>query len=173
MLMALSNFGNAISKYIGTALVLIFGVTDTNYDNFIWVVVSKSVIMLSPVLLVPFLIPDGCPQDDEEEEDEGEDEDDTLYSTLRKSLLRPSNLKPRPSVTSVKGGRVSTATRRSEISVCTQERDSASDIDDLSGERRTLTELPRMLPRVTETSERDTSTVEPSFLPSILEGQRF
>jgi hypothetical protein len=172
MLMALSNFGNAISKYIGTGLVLIFGVTDTNYDNFIWVVVAKSVIMLSPVLLVPCLIPDGCPQDDEEEDEEGEDEDNTLYSSLRKSLLRPSMLRHRPSAAST--GKGPPGTRRSETgSVGTQGQGGDSD-DELSGERRTLTELPPMLPRVTETSERDTnSTINPSFrASSLLEGNR-
>jgi hypothetical protein len=83
MLMALSNFGNAISKYVGTALVLLFGVSDSNFDNFIWVVVAKSVLMLTPILFVPFLIPEGCPQDDEEDEEE----DETTYGSLRQSIL--------------------------------------------------------------------------------------
>ena len=82
MLMALSNFGNAISKYVGTALVLVFNVSNSNFDNFIWVVVSKSLLMVTPILFVPFLIPDGCPQDDDDEED-----DDTIYGSLRQSIL--------------------------------------------------------------------------------------
>lgn len=83
MLMALSNFGNAISKYVGTALVLIFNVSNSNFDNFIWVVVSKSILMMTPILFVPLLIPDGCPQDDDDE-----DEDDhTTYGSLRQSIL--------------------------------------------------------------------------------------
>jgi hypothetical protein len=84
MLMALSNFGNAISKYVGTALVLVFGVSNSDFDNFIWVVVAKSLLMMTPILFVPFLIPDGCPQDDDE--DDGQD-DETTYGSLRQSVL--------------------------------------------------------------------------------------
>lgn len=84
MLMALSNFGNAISKYVGTALVLVFGVSNSDFDNFIWVVVSKSILMLTPILFVPFLIPDGCPQDDDEDDME---DDETTYGSLRQSIL--------------------------------------------------------------------------------------
>ena len=84
MLMALSNFGNAISKYVGTALVLAFNVSNSNFDNFIWVVVSKSFLMMTPILFVPLLIPDGCPQDDDEEDDE---DDGTTYGSLRQSIL--------------------------------------------------------------------------------------
>ena len=85
LLMALSNFGVFFSKYLGTALVLGFGVSNSNYDNFAWVILAKSILMLTPVLFVPFLIPDGCPQDDEDDDD-GVD-DDTTYGSFQNSIL--------------------------------------------------------------------------------------
>lgn len=69
MLMALSNFGNTVAIYNGSFLVVLFGVNDDNYDNFVWVVVTKSLCRLLPILLVPFLIPDGCPQEDDDDDD--------------------------------------------------------------------------------------------------------
>jgi hypothetical protein len=69
MLMALSNFGNTVAIYNGSFLVVLFGVNDDNYDNFVWVVVTKSLCRLLPILFIPFLIPDGAPQEDEDEDD--------------------------------------------------------------------------------------------------------
>ena len=67
MLMSLSNFGNTVAIYSGSFLVVLFGVKEDNYNNFVWVIVTKSLCRLLPILFIPFLIPDGSPQDDEEE----------------------------------------------------------------------------------------------------------
>ena len=75
-----------MSQYLGTALVLFFEVSDDNYDNFVWVVVSKSLLMLVPILFVPLLVPDGCPQDDDDDEDIFDDED-TTYGSISRSIL--------------------------------------------------------------------------------------
>lgn len=80
MLMALSNFGNTVGIYFGSFLVVSFGVTDTNYDNFVWVIVVKSLCRLLPILSIPFLIPDGAPQHDDDfiPDSVDEDEEETL-----------------------------------------------------------------------------------------------
>jgi hypothetical protein len=70
MLMALSNFGNTVAIYNGSFLVVLFGVKDDNYDNFVWVVVTKSLCRLLPILFIPWLIPDGAPQEEDEDFDE-------------------------------------------------------------------------------------------------------
>lgn len=75
MLMSLSNFGNTVAIYNGSFLVVLFGVTEDNYDNFVWVVVTKSLCRLLPILFIPLLIPEGSPQDEEEEVDEHDAED--------------------------------------------------------------------------------------------------
>lgn len=69
MLMSLSNFGNTVAIYNGSFLVVSYGVSDDNYDNFVWVVVTKSLCRLLPILFIPFLIPDGAPQEEEDEDD--------------------------------------------------------------------------------------------------------
>jgi hypothetical protein len=85
MLMALSNFGNTVGIYFGSFLVVSFGVTDTNYDNFVWVIVVKSLCRLIPIISIPFLIPDGAPQNEDDfllfmdEEEENEEEEGTGY----------------------------------------------------------------------------------------------
>jgi hypothetical protein len=79
MLMALSNFGNTVAIYNGSFLVVLFGVDDDNYDNFVWVVVVKSLCRLLPILFIPWLIPDGAPQEDE---DNGQNFDDSNLTDI-------------------------------------------------------------------------------------------
>jgi hypothetical protein len=68
MLMALSNFGSTISVYFGSFIVLLFNVSDDNFDNLKWVIVVKSLCRLLPIPLTFMLVPDGCPQDDDDDE---------------------------------------------------------------------------------------------------------
>jgi hypothetical protein len=82
LLMALSNFGNTVGIYFGSFLLVIFGVTDDNYDNFIYVVVVKSLCRLLPILFIPFLVPDGSAQ-----EHEDCDDNDTDSQVNRNTLL--------------------------------------------------------------------------------------
>ncbi len=74
MLMALSNFGQAVAIYFGTFLVVLFDVTDENFDNLFWVIVVKSLCRLLPIPLIFLLVPHGCPQDDNGDDDDEDQE---------------------------------------------------------------------------------------------------
>lgn len=63
MLTALGNFGGAVSSYIGAVLLVIFNVNTENYSNLQWVVVVKMCCRCITLLLIPYLIPWGCPND--------------------------------------------------------------------------------------------------------------
>ena len=63
MLTALGNFGGAVSSYIGAVLLVIFNVTTEDYSNLQWVVVVKMCCRCLTLLLIPHLIPWGCPND--------------------------------------------------------------------------------------------------------------
>jgi hypothetical protein len=41
----------------------------SNYDNFVWVVVTKSLCRLLPILIIPFLIPEGSPEEGEQSDE--------------------------------------------------------------------------------------------------------
>lgn len=64
LLMALSNFGTTVGIYFGSFLTVLFGVTQDNYKNFIYVIIVKSFCRLLPIPLIPLLIPVGSPQDE-------------------------------------------------------------------------------------------------------------
>lgn len=83
LLMALSNFGVTVAIYFGSFLTVIFGVTDSNYDNLIYVVLVKALCRLLPIPLIPLLIPHGSPQE----------EDDFIQNIEGNSLyFRPSQM---------------------------------------------------------------------------------
>jgi hypothetical protein len=66
LLMSLSNLGNTVAIYFGSFLMVLFGVTDNNYNNFIWVVLLKSICRLSALPLIPLFAPKGSAQDYED-----------------------------------------------------------------------------------------------------------
>jgi hypothetical protein len=63
MLTALGNFGTAVSSYIGASLLIIFNVNTQNYDNLKWIICVKMICRSVTLVLVPFLVPVGCPND--------------------------------------------------------------------------------------------------------------
>jgi hypothetical protein len=76
LLMSLSNFGDAVAINIGAIIIRIFNVTEDNYDNFIYVVIVKSLLRLTLIPFIPLLAPEGSPQtreDYEESHKEGEE----------------------------------------------------------------------------------------------------
>lgn len=72
LLMSLSNLGDAVAIDIGAIIIRIFNVTEDNYDNFIYVVIVKSLLRLSLIPFIPLLAPEGSPQTREEYEDGAE-----------------------------------------------------------------------------------------------------
>ena len=69
LLMSLSNLGDAVAINIGAIIIRIFNVTEDNYDNFIYVVIVKSLLRLTLIPFIPLLAPDGSPQTKEEYEE--------------------------------------------------------------------------------------------------------
>jgi len=63
-MMALSNFGGDVGRYIGIGVLGVFGVSRTNYDNLSWVIVSKMVLGLVPIIFIFLLVPDAHADDD-------------------------------------------------------------------------------------------------------------
>ena len=63
VMMSLSNFGYDVGTYFGAMLLTVCGVTDDDYTSFPIVVAIKSLMRLLPIILVPFLVPRGTPQD--------------------------------------------------------------------------------------------------------------
>jgi hypothetical protein len=61
LLTALGNFGSSISAYSGSLVLSYFDVSDDNYENLVTVIILKCCCRLVPILLIPFLIPDGSP----------------------------------------------------------------------------------------------------------------
>lgn len=74
MLTALSNFGAAVSSYFGATLLVIFDVHSGNYGNLKWLLIVKTACRLSTLLLIPILVPTGCPNDDSSTKSSTEDE---------------------------------------------------------------------------------------------------
>jgi hypothetical protein len=72
LLMSLSNLGDAVAIDIGAIIIRIFNVTEDNYENFIYVVIVKSLLRLTLIPFIPFLAPDGSPQTKEEYEESGD-----------------------------------------------------------------------------------------------------
>jgi hypothetical protein len=66
LLMALSNFGSDVAIYFGSFLVVVLGVDEDHYGNFLWVIVVKSLFRLSPIPLFYILLPTGSPQRDDD-----------------------------------------------------------------------------------------------------------
>jgi hypothetical protein len=63
MLTALGNFGAAVSSYVGASLLIVFNIDSSNYDNFVWLILVKMCFRLCTLLLIPLLVPHGCPLD--------------------------------------------------------------------------------------------------------------
>ena len=63
MITSLGNFGESVSSYVGASLLSIFSVSRENYDNLKWVIVIKMCCRSLILLLIPYLIPWGCPND--------------------------------------------------------------------------------------------------------------
>jgi hypothetical protein len=86
LLTALGNFGSSISAYSGSLVLSYFDVNDQNYDNLVTVIILKCCCRLVPILLIPFLIPDGSPysSDDHKEHVSGEDVEGSVRNVLHK-----------------------------------------------------------------------------------------
>lgn len=83
MLVSLNNLGATVSIYNGSFLLITFGVNEDNYDNFVWVILIKSLCRLLPILLIPFLIPIGAPQEeDDDKEDVEHNYDDSIMTSI-------------------------------------------------------------------------------------------
>ncbi len=61
MLTALGNFGSSISSYNGALVLLYFDIGSSNYDNLYKVIILKSITRLLPLILIPYLVPNGGP----------------------------------------------------------------------------------------------------------------
>ena len=62
--MGLSNFGYAAGDYVGSGLLRLYGgVQPPEFENLAPFVLTKVLIGITPVLLVPFLVPKGTPHD--------------------------------------------------------------------------------------------------------------
>jgi hypothetical protein len=66
MMMSLSNFGSAVSVYLGALLLMSLGIESGNYENLTWAICIKACCRLTPLLLIPILIPSGSPSDPSE-----------------------------------------------------------------------------------------------------------
>jgi hypothetical protein len=66
MFMSLSNFGSSISIYLGSFLVFMLGITDTNFDNLPYLIIIRSVARLVPIPIILWLVPNGAPQENDE-----------------------------------------------------------------------------------------------------------
>lgn len=64
MFMSLSNFGSQVSIYFGSFLVHVMGIHEDNYDNFIYLIIIRSIARLFPIPLIYYLIPEGTPQEE-------------------------------------------------------------------------------------------------------------
>ncbi|CAM9143249.1 unnamed protein product, partial [Ectocarpus fasciculatus] len=58
MFMSLSNFGSQVSIYFGSFLVHVMGIHEDNYDNFIYLIIIRSIARLFPIPLIYYLIPE-------------------------------------------------------------------------------------------------------------------
>jgi hypothetical protein len=68
LFMSLSNLGDSVAINIGSIILRVFHVTEDNYDNFLYVVVVKSLLRLTLIPFIPLLAPEGSPQTREEYE---------------------------------------------------------------------------------------------------------
>ena len=63
--MGLSNFGVILGTYMGNGLLLALGgVKGPEFHNLDALVIIRSFARLLPILLIPFLVPDGAPSDE-------------------------------------------------------------------------------------------------------------
>ena len=61
--MALSNFGSAVSVYLGESLLMFLNINTSNYINLPYAILIKACCRLLPILLIPVLITLGSPSD--------------------------------------------------------------------------------------------------------------
>jgi folate/biopterin transporter len=66
MFMSLINFGSSVAIYFGSFWVFVLGITDTNYDNFVYLIIIRSVARLIPIPIIYMLVPPGTPSDSED-----------------------------------------------------------------------------------------------------------
>ena len=65
LLMGLSNFGSTVGMYNGAALLAIFGGVDKpEYHHITSFVFVRTLLYLTPLVLIPIFVPTGGPQDD-------------------------------------------------------------------------------------------------------------
>ncbi len=64
LFMGLSNFGSAAGNYAGSALLRLFGgVEAPNFEHLAQYVLTRTIIGMLPIVLVPVLVPLGTPLD--------------------------------------------------------------------------------------------------------------
>eukprot|EP01041_Mallomonas_annulata_P003967 gene3967-7905_t len=63
MMMSLSNFGAAVSVYLGALLLMVLGIQSGDYSNLTYAIIIKAFCRLLPLLLIPLLVPNGSPSD--------------------------------------------------------------------------------------------------------------
>merc|ERR1712014_500868 len=63
LLMALSNFGHALSTFLGVALCEFYGIVDDKFDNLPEAVIAKSLFRILPIPLILLLVPKLTPLD--------------------------------------------------------------------------------------------------------------
>lgn len=63
MFMSLLNFGQSVAIYFGSFCVFMLGITDTNYDNFVYLILIRSFARLIPIPIIYMLVPVGTPAD--------------------------------------------------------------------------------------------------------------
>ena len=61
LLTALGNLGSSFSGYSGNVLLTYLNITSDDYSNLAFAIIIKSMSRLLPILLIPFLIPSGAP----------------------------------------------------------------------------------------------------------------
>lgn len=90
LLTALNNFGSSISAYSGSLVLSYFNVTDGNYDHLVTVILLKCCCRLIPIMLIPFLIPDGSPYSSDKEKDHDQSPSSSSHHST-KNVLHETN----------------------------------------------------------------------------------
>lgn len=92
LLTALGNLGSSFSGYSGNVLLSLLHITSNDYRNLSIAIIVKSISRLLPIILIPFLIPPGAPDENNQHENStsnaGDSVDESTDSTTVTALWR-------------------------------------------------------------------------------------
>lgn len=85
----LSNFGGGLGGYFGVGLMEAFGLGSHQYEGLSSFVLTRSLFRLIPLILIPFLVPEGSPDSPPSRKaDFDEHANSTEYDTVEIQHLR-------------------------------------------------------------------------------------